>query len=43
MQGTDDGGNQLLVIDGESIAVPLGELREVDEPDAYYDWEVLVD
>jgi putative salt-induced outer membrane protein YdiY len=43
MQGTDDDGNQLLVIDGESIAVPLGELREVDEPDDYYDWEVLVD
>ena len=43
MQGTDDDGNQLLVIDGESVAVPLGELREVDEPDDYYDWEVLVD
>ena len=43
LQGTDEDGNQLLVIDGESIAVPLGELREVDEPDDYYDWEVLVD
>ncbi len=43
MRGTDEAGNQLLVIGGESIAVPLGELREVDEPDDYYDWEVLLD
>lgn len=43
MQGMDDDGNQLLIIEGESVAVPLGELREVDEPDDYYDWEVLVD
>src|SRR5210317_1580774 len=33
MQGMDDDGNQLLVIDGESIGVPIGELREVDEPE----------
>jgi putative salt-induced outer membrane protein YdiY len=43
MQGVDNDGNQLLVIDGESIAVPLGKLREVDEPDDYYDWEMLID
>lgn len=43
MQGIDNDGNQLLVIDGESIAVPLGKLREVDEPDDYYDWEMLID
>jgi len=43
MQGMDDDGNQLLVIDGESIGVPIGELREVDEPEDFYDWEVLVD
>jgi putative salt-induced outer membrane protein YdiY len=43
MQGIDDDGNQLLVIDGESIAVPLSELRDVDEPEDFYDWEVLVD
>jgi putative salt-induced outer membrane protein YdiY len=43
MQGVDEAGNQLLVIDGNSVAVPLGELRELDEPEDYYDWEVLVD
>ena len=43
MQGVDDDGNQLLIIEGEPVAVPLGELREVDEPEDYYDWEVLVD
>ena len=43
MQGMDDEGNQLLVIDGEPVAVPLGQLREVDEPDDYFDWETLID
>ena len=43
MRGADEAGDQLLIIDGESVAVPLGELREVDEPDDYYDWEVLID
>jgi putative salt-induced outer membrane protein YdiY len=43
MQGIDDAGNQLLVIDGDPVAVSLAELREVDEPEDYYDWEVLVD
>ena len=43
MNGTDESGKQLLEIDGESVAVPLGELREVDEPDDFYDWEVLLD
>lgn len=43
MQGVDDKGNQILIVDGESTSVALGSLREVDEPEDYYDWEVLVD
>ena len=43
MNGTDESGKQLLEIDGESVAVSTGESREVDEPDDFYDWEVLLD
>ena len=43
MQGKDDEGNQILIIDGEPTSVALGALRDVDEPEDYYDWEVLVD
>lgn len=43
MQGVDSEGNQVLVVDGESISVALGALREVDEPEDFYDWEVQVD
>ena len=42
-QGADDEGKQILVIDGESTSVALGALKEVDEPEDFYDWEVLVD
>ena len=41
--GADDEGNQVLTIDGESTSVALGALKEVDEPEDFYDWEVLVD
>jgi hypothetical protein len=43
MQGADEEGNQILVTESGAVEVPLGSLREVDEPDDYYDWEVLVD
>ena len=43
MQGVDADGNQVLVTESGSVPVPLGSLREVDEPEDYYDWEVLVD
>ncbi len=43
MQGVDSAGNQILVIDGEAVSVPLGALREVDEPEEFYDWEALID
>lgn len=43
MQGSDVDGNQLLITGTDAIPVPLDTLREVDEPEDYYDWEVLVD
>ena len=43
MQGVDDEGNQILVTESGPVEVPLGSLREVDEPEDFYDWEVLVD
>jgi putative salt-induced outer membrane protein YdiY len=43
MMGADEAGNQLIIVDGDSVAVPLSELREVDEPDDFYDWEILLD
>jgi putative salt-induced outer membrane protein YdiY len=43
MQGVDDEGNQVIEIDGDSVAVALSALREVDEPEDFYDWELLVD
>ena len=43
MQGADEEGNQILVTESGAVEVPLGSLREVDEPEDYYDWEVLVD
>ena len=43
MQGKDEEGNQILIIDGEQESVALGALREVDEPEDFYDWEVLID
>jgi len=43
MQGTDVDGNQILATESGEIEVQLGELREVDEPEDYYDWEALVD
>ena len=43
MAGVDEDGNQILVTETDSLTAPLGTLREVDEPEDYYDWEVLVD
>lgn len=43
MQGVDADGNQVIEIDGETVSVALSSLREVEEPDDFYDWELLVD
>ena len=43
MQGVDADGNQVIEIDGETVSVALSALREVEEPDDFYDWELLVD
>jgi putative salt-induced outer membrane protein YdiY len=41
--GVDDEGNQILIVGGEPTSIALGALRELDEPEDFYDWEVLVD
>ncbi|HSM32026.1 MAG TPA: hypothetical protein VK854_15105, partial [Woeseiaceae bacterium] len=43
MQGIDDDGDQIIEIDGDSVAVALSALREVDEPEDFYDSELLID
>jgi putative salt-induced outer membrane protein YdiY len=43
MRGTDDDGNQIIEIDGEPVPVALSALREVEEPEDFYDWNLLVD
>ena len=43
MQGADDDGNQVIEIDGEPVSVALSALREVEEPEDFYDWEMLID
>lgn len=43
MQGIDADGNQVIEIDGDSVSVALSALREVDEPEDFYDWQLLVD
>ena len=41
--GKDDDGNQVLIVDGETIVVPLAQLSELDEIDDYFDWETFMD
>jgi hypothetical protein len=41
--GADDSGNQLVVVDGETMAMPVMDLEEMDEPEKYEDWEILSD
>lgn len=41
--GVDTEGNQLLLVDGEEVAVTVASLYELDEIDDYFDWETFVD
>lgn len=41
--GVDAEGNQLLLVDGEEVAVTVASLYELDEIDEYFDWETFVD
>jgi len=43
LAGTDADGNQLVIVDGETMAMPLMDLEEMDEPEKYEDWEILSD
>jgi putative salt-induced outer membrane protein YdiY len=43
LAGADEAGNQLVIVDGQTVAMPLAELEEMDEPEKYADWEILAD
>jgi hypothetical protein len=43
LAGTDADGNQIVNAESQSFSVPLGELFELDEPDAAFDWESNAD
>ena len=41
--GGDENGQQLLLVDGEQIAVPVAALYEMEEIEEYFDWESFID
>ncbi|MDJ0926586.1 MAG: DUF481 domain-containing protein [Gammaproteobacteria bacterium] len=41
--GADDEGNQIVAYGSELIAVPLGELAELEEPEDFFEWESNID
>ena len=41
--GHTDDGDQIFEVDGKPMALPLEELRELDEVDDYFDWESHID
>jgi putative salt-induced outer membrane protein YdiY len=43
LAGTDDDGNQLLMVDGKTQVIPLAQLAELDEPEKAFDWSAKVD
>jgi len=43
LSGADTEGNQILVIDGVEQSVPLAQLKELDEPEKFSDWEIRGD
>jgi len=42
-QGADENGNQIIIVDGKTVIVPLAQLATLDEPDNYFDWYVNSD
>ena len=42
-KGADEAGLQIAVIDGQSVAMPLAQIAELEEPDEYYEWDTTVD
>jgi hypothetical protein len=41
LEGVDDEGKQLVVIEGETIAIPLLDLLELEEPEDYFTRGIL--
>ena len=42
-KGGDDDGNQIVVINGETRAIPIAQIEEAEEPEEYYEWDSTVD
>jgi len=43
LSGVDADGNQIVATDDETVAVPLAQLFELDEPEKEFDWESHVE
>lgn len=43
LAGGDEGGNQVLMVNGEEIVLPLAQLYELEEPQERYEWDTLAD
>jgi putative salt-induced outer membrane protein YdiY len=43
LTGADESGNQILVVEGETIAIPLLQIAKLDELEDYFDWESHID
>ena len=41
--GADEQGRQIIKVDSKTIAVPLADLTELEEPEERFDWDSLVD
>ncbi|MCZ6888199.1 MAG: hypothetical protein O7H39_06860, partial [Gammaproteobacteria bacterium] len=41
--GADEHGNQILVIGGEQVVLPLQDIAELEEIEDYFDWEANAD
>jgi hypothetical protein len=39
LTGADQDGNQLVAIEGDTIAIPLDTLLELEEPEEFFEWE----
>jgi len=43
LAGADEDGNQLLIVNGQQVAIPMAELAELEEPEKAFDWEAHAD
>lgn len=43
LSGADAEGNQLVIVDGQERAIPVGQLAELEEPKEAFDWSTRAD